>query len=92
MIFGVDLVFNLSQLIRQYVNPKRVENGSFGSNGSKAHWLDLRSLWKVNALDCKLGMIKRKKGSFINPLKLLSDHEFLICSKPGNYDLLLLQL
>lgn len=61
MIFGFDLVFNLSQLIRQYVNPKRAENGPFGSNGSKAHWLDLRSLWKVNVLDCKLGMIKRKK-------------------------------
>ena len=32
MVFGVDLVFNLSQLIRQYVNPKRARNGSFGSN------------------------------------------------------------
>ena len=36
-----------------------------GKEGSKAHWLDLRSLWKVNLLDCKLGMIKRK---IINPL------------------------
>ena len=40
---------------------KRAENGPFWSNGSKAHWLDLRLLWKVNVLDCKLGMIKRKK-------------------------------
>lgn len=31
MIFGVDLVFNLSQLIRQYVNPKRAEMGLLGA-------------------------------------------------------------